>query len=66
MALTSTVGTVSRFSSPTLANIRVPVLVVHHRDDACFHSPFADAAALVRRMAGNPQVDFVEVRGGSG
>ena len=44
--------------------IKVPVLLVHHRDDWCKASPFEDALRLYRRMSQSPRVDFVEVLGG--
>lgn len=47
-----------------LANIRVPTLLLHHRDDACYASPFAGAESLRRRLSGASRVDVVAVAGG--
>ena len=48
-----------------LARIAIPVLVVHHRQDACPLCPFADAAPLMRALTGSPRKELVPVDGGS-
>lgn len=52
-----------RRQAPTLrgfdyARINAPLLFVHHRDDACEHTPYASAAKLASRYA------LVSVKGG--
>jgi pimeloyl-ACP methyl ester carboxylesterase len=52
-----------RRQAPTLrgfdyARIKAPLLFVHHRDDACEHTPYASAARL------SPQYALVTVKGG--
>lgn len=47
-----------------LEQITLPVLFVHHREDACEASRFEDAVRLRQRVTGSPRVDFVEVLGG--
>jgi hypothetical protein len=38
----------SRFD---FAGLKLPVLIVHHRDDACPSTPYADAAGLAKTFA---------------
>ena len=47
-----------------LRAITVPVLIVHHRDDACRPTSFHEAARLPRLFTASPRVAFLEVRGG--
>jgi pimeloyl-ACP methyl ester carboxylesterase len=52
-----------RRQAPTLrgfdySRIKAPLLFVHHRDDACEHTPYASAAKLAPRYA------LVSVKGG--
>jgi pimeloyl-ACP methyl ester carboxylesterase len=47
-----------------LKRITMPVLVVHHRQDACWATPIGAAAGLPATLGGSPKVDFVEVSGG--
>ncbi len=47
-----------------LARIRVPVLILHHRDDACVASPFAGTESLRARLAGAPRVEVIGLTGG--
>lgn len=54
---------VTVFDAP-LKRITVPVLVVHHQQDACWASPFGAARALPAALSGSAKVDFVEVSGG--
>ncbi len=49
-----------------LAAIEVPVLVVHHRDDACPSCSPRDAARIVERLTKSPSKKFVLLDGGSG
>jgi pimeloyl-ACP methyl ester carboxylesterase len=47
-----------------LKRITVPVLVVHHRNDACRATPIGAAAGLPAALGGSAKVAFVEVEGG--
>lgn len=47
-----------------LERITMPVLVVHHRHDACTATPIGAASQLPAALKGSPRVDFVEVEGG--
>jgi hypothetical protein len=47
-----------------LKDIRVPTLVVHHRDDACRATPFTDTPALVRELAAAPRRELLTFTGG--
>lgn len=47
-----------------LRKITVPVLIVHHRDDACRSTSFYEAARLPRFFTASPRVALLEVRGG--
>ncbi len=47
-----------------LKRIAVPVLVVHHRNDACRATPIGAAAGLPAALGGSAKVTFVEVEGG--
>lgn len=49
-----------------LAKIRVPVLVVHHRRDACRETPPSEAARIVEGLAQAPVKKLLLVDGGSG
>ena len=48
----------------SLADLRMPVLLVHHRDDRCVASPFAGAEALRGRLSGAARSDLIAVSGG--
>ena len=47
-----------------LARIKVPALVVHHRDDACAPTLFREARWLPRLFTASSRVALLEVRGG--
>jgi pimeloyl-ACP methyl ester carboxylesterase len=47
-----------------LARITVPVLLVHHRDDACVASPYSGAEGLRGRLSGAPRVELIGLSGG--
>jgi pimeloyl-ACP methyl ester carboxylesterase len=47
-----------------LKRIAMPVLVVHHQQDACWASPFGAATGIPAALSGSPKVDFVAVSGG--
>jgi hypothetical protein len=48
-----------------LDEIRVPTLVVHHENDRCAVTPYADAQALLRQLKQTPKKEFMAFRGGS-
>jgi pimeloyl-ACP methyl ester carboxylesterase len=48
----------------TLDTIRVPVLVVHHRDDGCRASRYADASWAMRRLSAAPKRELLTYTGG--
>lgn len=48
-----------------LKDIRVPTLVVHHRQDACRSTPYADTVALLRDLAGAPRRELLTFEGGA-
>jgi len=54
----------SIFTIP-LAELRMPVLVVHHRADACAACPFDDTAALMQRFSAAPVAELIPVEGGT-
>jgi pimeloyl-ACP methyl ester carboxylesterase len=69
IVLTSTVSETSRLSGESvrhvaLGDVRVPVLVVHHRHDACRASPYAWAAYLPRALARAPARELLTYDGG--
>jgi pimeloyl-ACP methyl ester carboxylesterase len=47
-----------------LAKIRVPVLVVHHRDDRCPASRYADTAWAMRSLSAAPRRELLTFSGG--
>jgi pimeloyl-ACP methyl ester carboxylesterase len=47
-----------------LRDIRVPALVVHHRDDACRATPYRDTAALLRDLSAAPRRELLTFEGG--
>jgi hypothetical protein len=48
-----------------LKDIRVSTLVVHHHQDACRSTPYADTVALLRDLAGAPRRELVTFDGGA-
>ena len=47
-----------------LDKIRVPALVVHHRDDACRASRYADTSWAMRRLSATPKRELLTFSGG--
>jgi pimeloyl-ACP methyl ester carboxylesterase len=47
-----------------LRNVRVPTLVVHHRDDACRATPYADTLALLRDLRQAPRRELLTFQDG--
>lgn len=52
-------------ASVALDQIRIPVLVVHNRDDGCRESPFSDTEAMMGRMRQATVKELVAVSGGT-
>jgi len=52
------VGRQPALSAFDFSSVKIPLLVVHHRDDACQHTPYRDAARLGARYP------LVSVKGG--
>lgn len=70
IVLTSSVTERSRMSwestrSAGLGDVRVPVLVVHHREDGCRASPFSGAETILRALTRAPAKELLAFEGGS-
>ncbi len=48
-----------------LEKIRVPVLVVHHEQDACGHCPYAETPALMAKLGAVPRSQLLSFQGGA-
>lgn len=48
-----------------LNKVRLPVLMIHHREDACRVSSFDEALRTREALAAGTMVDFVEINGGA-
>ena len=48
-----------------LYRVKIPVLILHHRDDACGSTPFSQARWLPAYFTGSPRVALLEVNGGA-
>ena len=69
IVLTSSVTGQSREMAESLQDvaldrIRVPALVVHHRDDGCRASRYADTSWLMRRLSAAPKRELLTFSGG--
>ncbi|MEE8562639.1 MAG: alpha/beta hydrolase, partial [Alphaproteobacteria bacterium] len=53
-----------RVQSVKLEKIRVPVLLAHHQDDACYVTLVEDLPALAKQFTGAPRVEIKVYRGG--
>ena len=70
LVLTSTVTRGSREMVESVGDVRlkditVPTLLVHHRDDTCQASRYADAPGLVREFPRAPRRELVTFEGGA-
>jgi len=70
LVLTSTVTRQGRERPESIGDVRlkdihVPTLVVHHRQDACRATPYADTVALMRELAGAPRRELLTFEGGA-
>ena len=63
--LTTTATAAPHFGEIAVNRITVPVLLVHHREDACPDTPVSGDLPLIKKLTGSPRVDFVQVSGGS-
>ena len=49
-----------------LEDIRVPALVVHHKDDSCYVTLWRDADSLPKKLANSPKSELMAITGGDG
>lgn len=47
-----------------VSEIRMPTLLVHHKQDGCNLTPFAEVAPLMRQLSQVPRVEMLEFDGG--
>lgn len=52
------------FTDADLTKIKVPVLIVHHKNDSCKHTPYEPMLGYVKAFSNSPKVDFITVEGG--
>lgn len=69
IVLSATVTQVSNSGGDTvydtrLEDIRVPVLLVHHRDDDCYVTPYHGAVRLKKQLKRAQRVELLSYRGG--
>jgi pimeloyl-ACP methyl ester carboxylesterase len=57
-------GTLNIFDM-SLSRIRIPTLIVHHRDDGCRVTPAVDVGALQAKLAGAPRTEVMLFSGGN-
>jgi len=48
-----------------LAALKIPVLVVHHKDDQCRETPFAGTDKLMKKLTNAPRKELIAVSGGT-
>jgi hypothetical protein len=70
VVLTSSVTVTSKMSYESvmhagLEDIRVPVLVVHHKDDTCQASPYSGAESIMKALKRAPAKELMTFEGGS-
>jgi pimeloyl-ACP methyl ester carboxylesterase len=69
LVLTSTVTRQGRERPESVGDVRlkdiqVPTLIVHHRDDACRSTPYADVPSLLRDLTSAPRREVLTFTGG--
>jgi pimeloyl-ACP methyl ester carboxylesterase len=69
VVLTSSITRWSRGEGESVADvklkdIRVPTLVVHHKDDACPYTPYSDIPGLLRDLSKAPRRELLTFSGG--
>ena len=47
-----------------LAKLRIPVLVIHHKQDGCAHCRFSDVPALLDKLGNTPRKQLLSFKGG--
>lgn len=52
------------FTDADLTKIKVPVLIVHHKNDSCKHTPYEPMLGYVKAFENSPKVDFLTIDGG--
>ena len=52
------------FTDADLTKIKVPVLIVHHKNDSCRHTPYEPMPGYVKAFSNSPKVDFITIEGG--
>ena len=52
------------FTDADLTKIKVPVLIVHHKNDSCKHTPYEPMPGYVKAFTSSPRVDFITIEGG--
>lgn len=67
LVLTSTILTDNKgrpVPAMPLEKLRIPVLVVHHEQDACSHCAFPDAPQLMEKLSNSPRKQLLPFIGG--
>jgi pimeloyl-ACP methyl ester carboxylesterase len=52
-------------SEVPLQQVKVPVLLVHHKDDACYVTPYDAMPGLTAALSASPRVALITVQGGT-
>ncbi len=52
------------FTDADLSKIKVPVLLLHHKNDLCKYTPYEPMLGYVKAFVNAPKVDFITVEGG--
>lgn len=69
IVLTSTILRDNRGSDPVtnmnLANLTIPVLVVHHKEDGCRFCPVSETDSLMNKLTRSPKANLMIVSGGT-
>jgi len=58
-------GLAHRVFEAPLQEVKVPVLLVHHKDDGCYVTPYDAMPALMAALSASPRVALVTAQGGS-
>jgi pimeloyl-ACP methyl ester carboxylesterase len=51
-------------STVPLQEVKVPVLVVHHKKDACYSTPYSAMPELLAALKSAPKVELLTIEGG--
>lgn len=52
------------FIDADLTKVKVPVLLVHHKNDSCKYTPYEPMLGYVKAFPNSPRVDFITIEGG--